>query len=386
MPRSVANAVTVTGSATVDGDLDLALGAVDGAGELTKQGAGTLSFGGPGTLRGFTLTSGALAVDTLTITDGGTFFQRAGTTFTGTLVSTGLFVHAGGTFAGRLVNGGTMDFGVPTFTAGDGIANYGTLAATAGLTFTLDGSGLDNQGTIELTGGRLAGAGPMTNDAMVSGFGTVGGSGGFTNNAQLTVSGGNLTLANTGGNANAGNVTLAVGRQLRLTGGTLTNTGTVDLAGGTVAGTAALVNDAGGTVVGRGLISAPFANAGGTLRAVGGTINVTNAFDNAGVIRLEAGAGLAGGAIANAGRIQGDGTIANPIDNTGRIEPIGTLVLGGPVTNTGAGLIAATAGNAVVITAGLATSEAPAAHSITTAARSTTPARSPGSARSRPAA
>jgi len=46
--------------------------------------------------------------------------------------------------------------------------------------------------------------------------------------------------------------------------------GRIDLEGGVVAGTATLSNNAGGAVVGRGTISSPFANSGGTLRAEGG--------------------------------------------------------------------------------------------------------------------
>jgi hypothetical protein len=93
-------------------------------------------------------------------------------------------------------------------------------------------------------------------------------------------------------------------------------------------------------VSGRGTISAPFANSGGTLRAVGGTMTVASAFTNSGVIRLDDGAGLAGGAITNTGRIQGDGTISNALTNstTGsiRVDAGKTLFFGGTfVANAG---------------------------------------------------
>src|SRR5207302_3777708 len=126
------------------------------------------------------------------------------------------------------------------------------------------------------------------------------------------------------------------------------NTGSINLTSGVIAGSSALNNNAGGVISGRGLISSAFANSGGTLQPQGGTINVTSAFTNSGLIKLISGAGLAGGAITNTGRIQGDGSIGNAINNTGRIEPIGTLALGGSRTNTGARLITATTGNSVL--------------------------------------
>ena len=63
-------------------------------------------------------------------------------------------------------------------------------------------------------------------------------------------------------------------------------------------------------------------------------MNVTSAFTNSGLIRLDDGAGLAGGAITNTGRIQGDGSISNALTNssTGSIRVDGgdTLFFTGP--------------------------------------------------------
>jgi fibronectin-binding autotransporter adhesin len=320
--RTIANAVNGTFAVVGEFDLDLSSPL---NGNITKNGPGTLVFVRAGAItNSLTLNAGAVRVD------------------------------AAVTFAGGLTNSGTVLFGTQTL--------------------TVNGAGLNNQGSLPLAGGTLAGSGPVVNNGLIAGTGTIGGTGGLTNNAQLTVSGGNLTLANAGANANAGNVEVAAGLQLRLTGGTLANTGTVDLAGGGVAGTATLSNNAGGIVSGRGLISAPFTNAGGTLRAVGGTMNVTSAFTNSGVIRLDDAAGLAGGAITNTGLIQGDGTLSNALTNsstgsirvdvgrtlffTGTFAPNagelnlqgGTLDFTGAVTNSATGFIA---GRGALYTGGL---------------------------------
>ena len=253
---------------------------------------------------------------------------------TGTLI----FPQASAIAGAMTVNVGSVRFDAP-FTAAGGLANSGTVLFGM-QTLTVNGAGINNQGSLPLAGGTLAGSGPVVNNGLISGYGTIGGTGGFTNNAQLTVSGGSLTLAKAGVNANTGNVDVPSGLQLRLTGGALANTGAVNLDGGLVAGPAVLSNNAGGIVSGRGTISAPLANAGGTLRAVGGTLNVTSAFANSGVIRLDDAAGLAGGAITNTGRIQGDGTISNALTNAAggsiRVDAGKTLLFRGAFTaNTG---------------------------------------------------
>jgi autotransporter-associated beta strand protein len=261
--RTIANAVS--GTLAVDGPFDLALNSPVN-GDIAKSGPGTLVFAKADAItNSLTVNTGAVRVD------------------------------APVTFAAGLTNSATLLLGTQTL--------------------TVNGAGFDNQSSLALTATTLTGSGPIINSGHISGYGAIDGSGGFTNSAQLTVSGGNLTLAKAGTNANRGNVEVPAGLQLRLTGGTLANSGTVNLIGGIVAGTATLSNNAGGIVSGRGLISAPFANSGGMLRSVGGTINVTTAFTNSGVIRLDDAAGLAGGAITNTGLIQGDGAISNALTN-----------------------------------------------------------------------
>ena len=353
---SPATIAAAAGPSTISANVDLLDGA-SGPGTILKTGAlTTLTLGADSAIGGATLEAGT--IDTgdaiLTIAVGGTYSQTGGL-FDGYLWSRGAFSFTGGTFSGRLVNEGS--FSAPAaFTAGNGVLNLSTISRGAGETLTANGDGLDNEGVITLSGGTLAGNGPLTNNAIFSGYGTVGGTGGFANNGLVTVSGGSLNVTNSGANSNAGNIDLAPGLQLRLTGEDLTNTGTINLGGGTVAGTATLTNSGGGTVTGRGTISAHFANAGGTLRPQGGTINVAQPFANSGLVELTGGAGLSGALMTNSGALQGVGSIANAIINGGRIEAVGgTLSLGGSLVNGAAGTLAAPTGGRVFIAGGLAT-------------------------------
>jgi len=359
--RIVANAVSITGSATIDGTSNLTLNGtvtLTEAGRLTKNGSGTLVLGGGTSLFGeFVLSGGMLIMPgTRTLQPGAAFTQNPGTIFNvGTFVNQGTFVYNGGAFLGVLQNEGAFTINLG-FLAQSGISNSSTINVTPSGSLNADGTGIDNEGTIVLSGGaiQLIGTGPVLNNGAITGFGTINGSGGFANNAQVTVSGGNLTFDNSGGQTNAGNIDVPAGRQLRLN-NPLGNTGTVALAGGTIGSTATLTNNPGGTIRGRGAVTASLANTGGTVRAEGGTLNVTNAFTSSGIIRVEDGAGLTGGTITSTGRIQGDGSIANAIINSGRIEAQGTLALGGAVTQNVAGTIAAGSGSTVFFTSGLAT-------------------------------
>jgi fibronectin-binding autotransporter adhesin len=357
--RTIANTVGITGASTIDGVQNLTLnGSISLAktASLTKNDTGTLTFGSAFTLLdgALTLNQGTLAVNgTKTISASGTFTENPGGTFIGALINQGIFTYNGGVFDGTLQNEGVFVIN-SDFNAQDGFSNLSTITVGAAGSLNANGTGLLNEGTLMLAAGTLqaGGTGPVINNGEITGYGLITGSAGFTNNAQVTVNGGNLTLANSGAQSNAGNIAVPSGRQLRLN-SPLSNTGTIALAGGTIGSTAALTNNAGGTVSGRGTITAPLNNNGGTLRAEGGTLNVTNAFASSGLIRVEGGAGLAGGAITNTGRIQGDGSIANAITNNGRIEAAGTLALGGTVTQNAAGTIAAGAGNTVLVAAGL---------------------------------
>src|SRR5205814_9597810 len=107
----------------------------------------------------------------------------------------------------------------------------------------------------------------------------------------------------------------------------------------------------------RGIISSTFVNTAGTLLVDGVNLNVIPAFGNGGLVLLKNQGALAGGTINNLGRIQGDGNIGNAITNNGRIEAVGTLALGGTLSNA-TGILNAGSGSTLIMTNGLATNAA----------------------------
>ena len=123
--------------------------------------------------------------------------------------------------------------------------------------------------------------------------------------------------------------TVASGALLRMSGGnfsgsTLTNNGTIDHTDGTFNLTGTLTNNAAGRIF------------------VGGLASPAGAITNAGRITVQNGIGFLGGAgaITNTGLINGDGTIAKPVTNSGtgelRAEAGKTLTFTGTNgTNTG---------------------------------------------------
>jgi hypothetical protein len=314
----------------------------------------------------YDLSGGVLTANIIELYDGGTFTQNGGTlnaatfnqnggTVNGTLQNQGIYNYISGIFAGRLFNQGTANFNAD-FTAGDGIENYGDFAIGAGRTVTVNGSGLDNQGTITMSGGTLGGDGRLVNNANMSGYGVITGTDGFINNALLTQSGGNITISNTGDNYNYGNIDLASGRLMTINNSSLDNAGTLNINSAIINGSGTLNNVYGGTISGRGTISSNFNNAGGVMVVGNGTTNVQKDFNNSGLIQLtNYTANLTGGAITNTGKIEGYGNVGNNIVNTGNIEAkSGTLALSGTVNNNSGGLMTASSGSELFVTRGLA--------------------------------
>jgi hypothetical protein len=172
--------------------------------------------------------------------------------------------------------------------------------------------------------------------------------------------GGNLTIAKTGTVQNAANgkITIDSGRQLTLNGGTLNNSGTIDLDGsGTVTSNNGqqLVNASDGLITGAGTISLLLQNSG-TIVIPAGTLNVTNAFPNSGVIRMGdiasrltvSGAGLTNNAGSS---LTGIGRINATLSNSGYVEAIGgVLQFAGTTTNNTGGTLAAASGTQLFIT------------------------------------
>jgi hypothetical protein len=126
---------------------------------------------GPGGLLGASLTLGPTQHLTLhtagnqgivQLTAGGTLtgstltadeVDQLGGTFNGNLSNSGVFSYTSGAFNGRLTNSGTITLNAD-FTATDGMFNYSSIPFTIaqGRQVTLGGSGLTNNGTIELAG------------------------------------------------------------------------------------------------------------------------------------------------------------------------------------------------------------------------------------------
>ncbi|HEV2971100.1 MAG TPA: autotransporter-associated beta strand repeat-containing protein [Pirellulales bacterium] len=280
-------------------------GPISGGFGITKVGAGRFITFANNTYTGTTnIAGGSFAMD--------------GGSLTGNVLNQATFDYSGGTFSGRLTNLGTVVLGAD-FTAGNGMENDGVFTLTTDQTVTLNGAGLDNEGTFTMTGGTL-------------------------------------NLIPTGNNVNRGNLNLSA--NLGLGAATFSNSGTFNLNGGSITGaTGTLINGIGGVISGSGMIQTAFSNSGGLLTPGSGTLNVTQAFTNSGLIELNSNAAnLVGGAINNTGSIRGVGTIGNAITNNGSIEPLGgILFLSGPLVNPAGGLIRASATNELVVNSGLAT-------------------------------
>ena len=284
----------------------------------------------------FTLDGGSLSATS--ILNNGNFIQNGGS-ISGSLTNNVTFIFGGGSFDGRLTNNGSTVLNADA-QFGGGLENNTTINVGANRSLSLYGSRSMSNGNIGLYGGSIYEYGGLTNEGMISGYGTLGAgtNAGFTNNGQLNVTGGNLVLNESGTNKNMGSLTLSAGRQLQLSAvTTLTNTGSTDLAGGQISGGGTFVNAAGGSVTGKGTIRSFFSNAG-YLGVGSGTTSITQNFGNTGLIDLgSSSANLTGAAIINQGTIQGWGNIASSIANSGTIEATGgTLALSsGTVSSTG---------------------------------------------------
>jgi hypothetical protein len=322
----------------------------------------------------YTLQGGTLQVTgTIQLNAGGTFTQSGGTlsfttfnmdggTINGTLTNGGTFNYTAGTFSGRLVNavGSVVNFN-SDFTAANGMSNATVITTGSNRTITLHGLGLANSGTILMLGSVLTGSGPLVNSGTLSGFGEIGGTGGFTNAATWDVAPGDYRVTNSGPVASSGVITVAAstaGVSLLLDGAAvrLDNTGTITLnAGAAVAGAGGLVNKPAGIINAAGAMISTFGftNQGTLNVGIAGTgdLDVTPAFANSGSIVMTGTSGLlSGGTITNTGAIAGRGQIANNIVNNGggtiaQTLP-GLLTLSGSVSNSAGGLISVGGGGA----------------------------------------
>jgi autotransporter-associated beta strand protein len=302
-PYVVSNAISLPTTLAVSGGGNFTLaGSISGTGGLTITGTGALTLSGVESFTGsININGGSLVMST---------------SLSNNITNAGTFVYNSGTFGGRLTNLGTVILNA-AFTAANGMENDSTFTLATGQTVTLNGAGLDNEGTFTMTGGTF-----------------------------------NLNPA--GNNVNNGNFNLSA--YLGLGAATLSNGGSLNLNGGLVSGaTGSLVNTADGMIVGTGAIQCSFTNSGGVLAVGNGTMNISQTFANSGLIQLTAfNSKLTGGAISNNGGIRGSGALANAVMNTGSIEPLGggILAITGSLTNLTGGLINTSTGNELFVTQG----------------------------------
>ena len=325
-------------------------GHLTGSGSLTKTGGGTLLLSGINTYSGnTTIKAGTLIAASLSNGLGGA----------GSSLGTGSqLIIAGGTlqfgassqlvvtnpYAGSItMNGGTLQSA--------GLVNLGHLATLGNNTSTIT-SDLANPGYLDVTNGALVvngrlfndSTGVITNSAVLRVGAT--GLGWMTNAGQVVLAGGTLdvgliTNATSGSIRGRGTLTHAIANSglLSATNGTLT-------IAGVATGTGTYRADAGATLTfsSGGQISSLF-NTGATIRIAGGLLaNSSSLFDNAGGTLLLAGAGYRSSALfTNNGWLTGSGSLnsAAALVNQGTIRPTGGLLTinSNLVNNTG-GLIA----------------------------------------------
>ena len=279
--NSAAGNATLTSPDGFEIDSDAAIGVTQSTATLTLNGAinnfnqtANLTKVGLGTL----IINGPLTLGPSSLTISAGTFISPSTLTANAVVNFGTFIYNGGAFNSRLVNSNIL------------VLNADFAPS----------NGLDNEASFTLSAGRILATGGL----------------GFYNGGTFTLNGGTLILSSA---ANANN----------------TNAGTFVLNGAFLNGPATFNNAAAGIITGNGAIAAPLTNAG-TLSPTGGTLTVP-AFTNNGIVEMtSATAPLAGGAIANAGTIEGVGQINNAITNTGTIESTGgNLVFTSSVSSNG---------------------------------------------------
>jgi len=325
-----------------------------GAGRLDILGGGMADVGQLviGNLGVVNLQGGTLRVGSLTL--GGALNWESGTlSFSANTKSSDIaflggapLISAGKTLKGegeiRVSPGYSLGLGGGNLQAASFVIDA-QAAATVGSFSNLSAAKITNQGSLALAGGRVEGA--LVNNAEMLGSGTIAGAGGFKNNGYFEQTG-FLELANSGSHENIGSWNLQKGKTLTLRDSTLTNRGTMNFdaakidAAGLSGGS--LVNAAGGTISGNGLISVPFQN-DGRLIVQAGTFALNYAVKNNGQMLLNSiDASVTGNTVTNWGRIEGLGQISNTLNNIGTINAKGgTLTLSSTLSNAGTGIVAA---------------------------------------------
>ncbi len=309
----VTGTLSGTGTATTVGDLALGGLALSGSGALTVDDGDRLTLGGTGTLQGnaqLHVDGGTLVGDVSLNAPGTGLTLGGGGELAGSVVSQGTVTVAGqATLTGALENHGIVTGSglVDTLAIVGDLSNYGTISAGLGGVLIVNVSGY-----YENFGGSLG--------SGVTLIGNVRNSQAWLIDADFVVTSGDLLNAATGG--------ITLDADLSMSGHNLTNAGTIAVnATGSISDVALLTNQNGLTIAAGGSITADqIVNDGGT---------VTNA-------------GLLAGAVENrSGSFTSTGEIAGTFTNTGTASLTGSATA---VVNGNGGILAVPA--AGTLTAG----------------------------------
>ncbi|MGY4431531.1 VCBS repeat-containing protein [Bradyrhizobium sp. F1.13.1] len=261
-----------------------------------------------------------------------------------------LTLAAGGDFAGgtTIANSGTIELSGGTLKTLAAINNAGgTLKADAGTTLivdtaTISGGTVTIVGTLELDGSSVLKDGTLNNSGAVNVKGTAE----FAHETVSNTSGGTikvlangwLTIDQGATVTNTGNVTIDAAGKLTvngatISGGTINGLGTIDVAGAS-------------TIDGGATLSTSTVTADAKLTLDGITVSGSTITDNAGIeldntVKLQDGASIQDGAVANTGtlKIAGAAMLFNDVvTNTGTVSVDGgqTLTLSGTEISGGA--------------------------------------------------
>ncbi|MBU1054615.1 MAG: hypothetical protein KKC46_12445 [Proteobacteria bacterium] len=167
----------------------------DGTGIFTQNGGtntitnNLIIANSVGRLGIYTISGGTLTAGTIFNNDE---FEMSGGTVNSSINNSGTFSYTAGNLNGQLINDGTVYLN-GDFTASNGMINNTSVAINTGRIVTLNGSGLENNGSMYLDG-TLQGNGPQVNNGQMYVKGTIGGSGGLTNKGTMTLTGGTTTV------------------------------------------------------------------------------------------------------------------------------------------------------------------------------------------------
>ena len=196
------------------------------------------------------------------------------------VVNEGSFVHQGGPFNAQLINQGSFTM-TADFAPSEGVINYTSIMIPTNLTLSANGSGFDNEGTLALAGGTLAGSGSLVNTGIVSGYGAINNQ--ISNAGVIEATNGTLTLAGAVANNPGGTLQADNGSTLALTAGLSGNAGVINLYGGTLDNTGHTLTNANliagnGTIIGSVVNDATIApgHSPGTLNITGDLTLGTN--------------------------------------------------------------------------------------------------------------